>query len=277
MRFIDLHTHSTASDGSLSPDQLIHQAVKAGLSAVALTDHDTVDGLALAEKTAKGQIEFIPGIELAAFDIDREIHIVGLFIDYSNKTLIEKTEMIAADRAARNLEMIRRLQDVGIDITPESLAKEEGSGILTRANFGSYLYKVGAVSTYREAFSKYIGQDCPCYVARTHISVKDAVDTIKNAGGLAILAHPLMYGMTETEIDRRLPRLKDIGIDGIEVYYSRNIGFDTLTVRHLADKHQLLYSGGSDFHGSYKPDLSLGTGTGTLYIPYDVLTKLKKR
>lgn len=277
MKIIDLHTHSNISDGSMTPEELIFHAKEAGLSAVALTDHDTADGIVRARKAAKkADIEFIPGIEFAAYYKDKEVHIVGLFIDETNEEFIETTRKIAEGRERRNTEMIQRMQTFGIDITLDALYAEEGGGILTRANFAACLMRRGIVNSMNEAFEKYLDIGRPFYIPRTKLLPEAVIDRIHNAGGIAILAHPLLYHFNESQLDTCVAHLKALGIDGLEAYYSRNKLFDTGQMKALAKKYQLLLSGGSDFHGSYKPDIQIGRGTGNLIVPYDILKPLKQ-
>lgn len=276
MKKIDLHTHSKISDGSMQPEELVVHAADRGLAAVALTDHDTVAGLDRALYAAKNyNIEVIPGIELSAWNGSVEVHIVGLFIDHHNPSFLEQIHTVSHARELRNLEMIQVMQKHGIDITSEKLAISEGSGILTRANFASYLQKTSVVKTYQEAFDKYLEKGKPFYIPRKKLTPEAAIKAIKTAGGIPILAHPLLYKYSAYELDQCVGHLKELGIQGLEVYYSRNRGTDDPRMRVLADKYGLVYSGGSDFHGSYKPDIEIGTGTGSLFVPYDVLEKLK--
>lgn len=276
MKIIDLHTHSSVSDGSMTPEELIYHAKNSGLSAVALTDHDTADGIAKAQEAArKADIEFIPGVEFAAYYKDREIHIVGLFIDASNKAFIDAARQTALDRENRNAAMIEKMRDFGVDITLEALKSEEGQGILTRANFAAALVRRNVVSSIDEAFDKYLDKDKPFYIPRKKLSPKAAIERIHEAEGIAVLAHPLLYHFTESELETCVSTLKTMGIEAIEAYYSRNKMFDTSRMKQLADKYGLLYSGGSDFHGTYKPDIEIGHGCGNLCIPYEVLENLK--
>jgi len=276
LKIIDLHTHSTASDGSMTPARLIAHAASAGLSAVALTDHDTTAGLLEAAEAAKQyKIEFIPGIELSAYYKDREIHIVGLFTDAGQKDFQTQIHTVSHAREIRNLEMIEIMQKAGIDITPEKLAASEGHGILTRANFAGYLLKNGVVSSVQEAFDRFLDKGKPFYVPRKRLTPEAAISAIKTAGGVPVLAHPLLYKFSEEVLEHCVAAMKTLGMEGMEVYYSRNHGSDTVRMKKLADKYQLACSGGSDFHGNYKPDIAIGTGTGALRVPYEILDRLK--
>lgn len=277
MKIIDLHTHSNVSDGSLTPAELIKRAISLNISALALTDHDTTDGVAEAAKAANGQIEFIPGIELSASYLDREVHIVGLWVDADNSDFQNQISEVYLARKNRNAQIIERMQKAGIAITDESLRAEEGDGVLTRANFSNYLRRRGIVKSNNEAFERFLNPGRPFFIPRKHLTPQAAIDAIHTAGGVAILAHPLLYHFDDAALDKCAATMKDYGIEGIEVYYSRNVGSDELRVKHLADKYQLLYSGGSDFHGTYKPDIELGKGTGHLVVPYDILEPLKNQ
>lgn len=276
MKIIDLHTHSNVSDGSMTPEDLIFHAKEAGLSAIALTDHDTTDGIAAARAAAlRADIEFIPGIEFAACYKDTEVHIVGLFIDETHSAFQKAAKAAADEREKRNTQMIRRMQEAGIDITLEALYAEEGDGILTRANFAACLVRRKAAASVNEAFKKYLDKGRPFYVPRQKLLPETAVSCIHKAGGIAVLAHPLLYHFSDSALETCVTDLKAIGIDALEAYYSRNGLFDTGRMKSLAKKHGLFVSGGSDFHGSYKPDIMIGRGTGNLVIPYEVLESLK--
>ncbi len=277
MKVIDLHTHSNISDGSLTPTELIKRAISLNISAIALTDHDTTDGVAEAKKAAGNKIEFIPGIELSAFYLDREVHIVGLWVDAQNRDFQNQISEVYLARKNRNAQMIEVMQKAGIDITFEKLTAEEGDGVLTRANFSNYLRRRGIVKSNNEAFERFLNPGRPFYIPRKHLSPEAAINAIHTAGGVAILAHPLLYHLDDTALDKCVATMKNYNIDGIEVYYSRNVGSDELHVKHLAKKYDLLYSGGSDFHGTYKPDIELATGTGHLVVPYDILEPLKQK
>ena len=282
-KIIDLHTHSTESDGTLSPEELIYAAKEAGLSAIALTDHDTVSGIAKAAPFAMDcGIELIPGIELSTqYSMptkkgeEKEVHVVGLFIDPSNPLLLEKTKEFRECRDKRNVEMIAALQREGLAITMESLTAENPDSVITRGNIARYLYKHGQIKSVQEAFEKYIGDGCRCYVGRFKVTPMDAVKLIKQAGGLAILAHPLLYHLSSASLQQLVEDLKAVGLDGIEAIYSTySAGEERLMKKFAADNH-LLVSGGSDFHGSTKPNIQLGTGRGNLSIPYSILDNLK--
>lgn len=283
-RIIDLHVHSTESDGTLSPEEVVLAAKEAGLSALALTDHDTASGVKKAASAAAAcGIELVPGIELStqyqlssSENGEKEVHVVGLYIDPDNAALQQKTAEFRACRDSRNEKMIEALQKEGFSITMQALLAENPDSVITRANIARYLYDHGEIKSIQEAFDKYIGDGCRCYVGRFKVTPMEAVTLIHEAGGIAILAHPLLYHMSLVSLQRLIDDLKAVGLDGIEALYSTHTTGEEQLVRKLAAENDLLISGGSDFHGANKPAIHLGTGRGHLYIPYSVLDAIKK-
>ena len=275
-RIIDLHVHSTESDGTLTPEDLVAEAKKAELAAFALTDHDTCQGVGKAMPlAASAGIELIPGIELSTDYHGKEVHIVGLYIDIENEQLLKKTAEYRKCRSERNALMVEALQKEGLSITMEELVAENPDCVITRANIARFLYEHGQIKSVREAFDRYIGDHCKCYVGRLKVASTDAVRLIKEAGGTAILAHPLLYGLSNTNLQKMIDELKPAGLDGLEAIYSTYTTGEEQQMKRLARENGLLISGGSDFHGSNKPDIALGRGLGLLYIPYSVLETIK--
>ena len=275
---IDLHVHSTCSDGTLSPTELVDYAIQKGLSAFALTDHDCVEGLDTILSYAKSlpnAPEIIPGIELSTDENGQEVHMVGLFIDHHNPEFNQYLQEFITSRTTRNKKMCHLLQEHGMNITYEELEAEFPGAVLTRAHYAKLLLKHGYVKSIKEAFERFLGDHCPCYVSREKITPVMAIDLIKKAGGLAILAHPILYHMSDARLDALVQKLKEAGLTGIEAIYSTYSPAEERQIRKLATKYNLLLSGGSDFHGENKPGLDLGTGYGKLYVPEEVLTKLK--
>lgn len=273
---IDLHVHSTESDGTFTPEELITEAVNTGLSAIALTDHDTVSGVEKAQKAAIGQpIELVPGIELSTNYNGKEIHIVGLYIDIYNERLLKETAAYRACRDGRNEKMVEALQKEGFAITMKELVAENPDCVITRGNIARFLYGHGMISSTQEAFEKYIGDGCKCYVGRFKVSAQEAVSLIKEAGGIAILAHPLLYHLSHAKLMELVTELKAAGLDGIEAIYSTYTAGEEAHLKQFAEENGLLVSGGSDFHGTTKPSIRLGTGRGHLFVPYSVLEKIK--
>lgn len=275
-RIIDLHVHSTESDGTLTPEDLVAEAKKAELAAFALTDHDTCQGVGKAMPlAASAGIELIPGIELSTDYHGKEVHIVGLYIDIENEQLLKKTAEYRKCRSERNALMVEALRKEGLSITMEELVAENPDCVITRANIARFLYEHGQIKSVREAFDRYIGDHCKCYVGRLKVASTDAVRLIKEAGGTAILAHPLLYGLSNTNLQKMIDALKPVGLDGLEAIYSTYTTGEEQQMKRLARENGLLISGGSDFHGSNKPDIALGRGRGHLYIPYSVLETIK--
>lgn len=282
MKYIDLHTHSNISDGTISPYELVLLAYSSELAAISLTDHDTVAGideaiLAVDYLTSIGKnIELIPGIELSAAYGERDVHILGLYIDYKNEILINTLNKVICERDERNLKMIRNFNDAGIPITINYLKREQYDTVITRAHFARYLIENHYVSDNNEAFDRYLGYNSSFFVKRSYMSPEHAIAVIKKAGGIPVLAHPLNYGLTLEQIDELVSRLKNSGLAGIETIYSTNTKMDEGIVRRYANKYNLLMTGGSDFHGTNKSNIKLGIGKGNLKVPYTLLIKLKE-
>ncbi|HIT90977.1 MAG TPA: PHP domain-containing protein [Candidatus Merdenecus merdavium] len=276
MNYIDLHTHSTRSDGTYSPTELIQYAFEKKLSAIALTDHDTINGLDEALNFAKDkEIEVIPGIELSSIYQGKEIHILGLLIDHTSPSFREALHGFQVSRDSRNKEIIKNLQNLDIDISMEQLVKTFGDTTYTRAHMARYLSDHGYVKDINDAFHKYLGEDAPCYVPRVKNEPDNMIKLILQAGGVPILAHPLRYDLTMPQLDQLVKSLKEMGLLGLEAIYSANQWMDETNMKKLARTYQLCISGGSDFHGTNKPHIDLGTGRGNLKIPMHILDQIK--
>lgn len=280
MKYVDLHVHSTASDGTLTPAEVVERAASLSLAAIALTDHDTTNGVAKAKQKAEElrkqgtHIEVYSGVEISAAYKKRDIHIVGLFVDETNELLNRTLENARTNRESRNLRILERFEALGIHLTMEDLLEGATDTVVTRAHFGRALVNKGITASIQEGFEKYLNEDGPCYVAREYLEPEQAIGLILKAGGVPILAHPLLYQLPHEELVALLERLKKAGLKGIEVYYSANRGSDEMNVKALASYFSLLPSGGSDFHGSIKPAIELGKGKGNLKVPYSVLQNL---
>lgn len=276
MDIVDLHVHSTASDGTLSPSEVICLAKETKLRSIALTDHDTIAGIeeALDAGTEMG-IEVIPGVELSCSYLNKEIHIVGLFIDYDNPDFCSKLDYLKDTRDARNEQMAEKFQERNIPVTTVMLKERFPDAVITRAHFASWLHENNYVSSVREAFDRYLNDNGPCYVPRYKMPCEETIRLIHDAGGIAILAHPILYKMGTAELTKMVVYLKKCGLDGIEAIYSTYTPSDETLIRKLAKENRLTISGGSDFHGDNKPYIKLGTGKGNLKIPYEVLKNLR--
>ncbi|WP_058486113.1 PHP domain-containing protein [Defluviitalea phaphyphila] len=278
MNYIDLHVHSNISDGSMSPAELVSYANEKKIKAFALTDHDIVDGIDEAIKEGiKYNIEVIPGIELAAEYKNREIHILGFFIEYKNKDFIKKLNWIREARNIRNMSMIKKLNDIGIDITLEDLKKIAKKDLITRAHFGKVLLKKGYVNSLGDAFKLYLNPGKPGYVQRKVFSPQECINLIHQISGLAVLAHPTLYNLSNEELVKLINNLKKEGLDGIEAIYSLYSKEEEEYIKSLANKFNLLITGGSDFHGTNKKNIDMGVGKGNLKIPYEILDNMKRK
>ncbi|MDE7428898.1 MAG: PHP domain-containing protein [Lachnospiraceae bacterium] len=283
MRAIDLHTHTAKSDGSFSPAELVDYAIEKNLAAVAITDHDTIEGLdeaiahgaALQEKGVS-DIEVIPGIEFSTKYENQDVHIVGLYIAYDSPVFLEPLDTFINSRTNRNIKMCQNLQSADIDITYEKLQARFPDAVITRAHYASYLLEQGYVKSRQDAFARYLGDHTKYFVPREKVTPSQAVKLILQAGGVPILAHPPLYHMGQERLDALTASLKNDGLMGIEAFYSTYTNQDVRDMLHLAEKYDLLPSGGSDFHGANKPGLDLGCGYGKLYVPEDLLTDMKK-
>lgn len=278
MNYIDLHVHSSASDGSLTPEEVVALAKESGLRYFALTDHDTVDGVERALQYAEKleNIDVIPGIELSCTYKDREIHIVGLFVNHRDPAFLEELQKLKQARESRNEKMVQNFVDAGIPITIEELKHGNPNSVITRAHFARVLVEKGICKNKTEVFDKYLGIGCPFYLPKPEVTPKHVLNLIKQAGGTAILAHPYSYKLSKSEVEALLDTLIPLGLSGMECYYSTYDDGQMQELRSIALAKNLLVSGGSDFHGAVKPDISIGTGRGNLRISERLLDTIKE-
>ena len=275
-RTVDYHTHSTCSDGTMTPTELVQHAKKQGLSAVALTDHDSVDGIAEALKCAETEgIELVPGIEFSAAE-KTETHIIGLFIDPQNETLLATIQKLKDSRRRRMEDVCSKLRALGMDITHREALEIAGGSFVGRAHIAKLMVEKGYCETIRQCFDKYIGLNKPAYSEKNELTAIEAVRAIKAAGGLAFLAHLNQTGYDLCQLEEMLTALKEAGLTGIEGYYPEYTPQQIAQYRALAMKLDLAFEGGSDFHGKMKPHIEIGVGSGDLKIPYFVHTHLKE-
>ena len=278
MEKVDLHVHSTASDGTLTPSGLVKEARKAGLSAFALTDHDTIDGIDEAVAAAKGKpVTVIPGIEYSTEYLGRDVHIVGLFIDYKAPAFVEYLSRFKQSRIDRNHKLCKNLQGAGIDITYDALIQMFPDAVITRAHYAKYLLAKGYVTSLKDAFTRYIGDHTPYFVHREKITPEEVIQLTLEAGGVPVLAHPTLYHLGKEQLDILVSTLKSKGLVGMECIYSTYSPSEEREMKALAAKYELIPSGGSDFHGENKPGLDLGTGYGKLYVDESIMITLCSR
>lgn len=280
MDYIDLHTHSTASDGTFSPADVYASALEIGLTAVALTDHDTVAGL--DEFTAAGQdhpeCEAVPGVEIACQLENKEIHLLGLFIDRRSGRLLELLENCRQERMKRNRDIFLKLHFLGHELSPDM--PEFGGKELSeigRPHFARALINHCGFTSMPEVFDKLLGSNKPAWVKRKYTLPENAISAIHAAGGLAVWAHPIQRDVPDRAfLMRSCRRLKNMGLDGIEGFYSMFSARESALISEAAVKYDLALSGGSDFHGENHPNILLGFGAGGLRVPEELFFRLKE-
>lgn len=273
---IDLHTHSTVSDGTDTPAELIRYAKEKGLRAIALTDHDSIDGINEAQSVGR-EVGVIPGVELSADFSDGALHLLGLFVDRGALPFLERLSVFQAARRERNPKIVQKLQEMGFKITEEEVTAAAGGGQAGRPHFARVLMEKGYVHSITEAFEKYIGDGRPAHVEKPQPTPEACIALIHEANGVAVLAHPNTLRLSDDKLNGLFERLVNAGLDGIEVYYSTHTPEETARYERLAAEWNLAKSGGSDFHGEHKPQIDLGVGKGTLHVPYSLLETLRRR
>ncbi|GKS64893.1 phosphatase [Nitrospira sp.] len=278
MSRLDLHLHTTHSDGSCTPTEVIGLAHQAGVTALAITDHDITSGI--PEAIVAGEqygIEIIPGVEISSLTGNSELHILGYFLDWQDTDLNQRFKSLRDSRHHRNPQIVDRLQRLGIDITYDEVRALAGSDSVGRPHIARALMNKGVVTSAKEAFDRFLGDGKAAYVPRDLPSPADAIRWIKDAHGLAVLAHPTWVKLADQPLAELVRRLKADGLDGVEVYYSTHAARQTREYLSLAQHLGLLVTGGSDFHGLTKPDIEVGIGKGSLHIPTSLLPKMKER
>ncbi len=275
---IDLHAHTTASDGSLTPTQLIEAAISTGLEAIAITDHDTADGVEEAVTAGENLgIRVVPGIEISA-QIDRgTLHILGYEINPDEEMFAAGIERLKQARRDRNPKIIRNLQAMGIPIELEQAEMKAGGGVVGRPHIAEALLDIGAVSTIQEAFDRYLDASSPAYEHKFRYEPAEAFQLILGAGGIPVMAHPCQTGREGEGLNNLVAELKDMGLGGIEVYYTHHTPEQCEFYMELADRFNLIQTGGTDFHGHRKREIQLGWGKGDLRVPAQFLQPLDER
>ncbi len=277
MGCIDLHIHTNASDGTDAPAEAVEKARTLGLEAIALTDHDTVSGVAEAVRAGEQLgVEVVPGIEVSSDYRDNNIHVLGYFIDPEADALRQVMDWIRVERIARNEYVVNKMADDGFDISMEELRRMYPDAVLGRPHMAEFLVKKGYVSSIREGFALYLGEGKKYYLPKRRISLARAVDTILASGGLAVLAHPLQYRYPLEEVVEMIEYARSLGVKALECYYSEHSPEDERWLLARAEEYGLGVSGGSDYHGTRKTHIAMGRGMGNLAIPRRVLDELKK-
>ena len=267
---VDLHTHSTYSDGILSPAMLVEEAVSRGVGILALTDHDTVAGI--GEARAAGErlgVEIIPGVELsAALPSGGEVHLLGYFVDVDDPAFLEQLAGYARARIERMERMVERLSRIGAPVAVERVREIAGLGTVGRPHLGRALVEAGYASDLSDAFARYIGGGKPAFVPRPRVDPRDAIALVRAAGGVTVLAHPFSVGGVESVLDRLVPA----GLAGMEVDYGEYSVEDREILRQIAARRRLIATGGSDYHG---PDLRAARELGSAPVPLGAVTALR--
>lgn len=274
MDTIDLHIHSTFSDGTFTPLQLVKYAEEKGLKAFALTDHDTTEGVKEA-KSIETNVEVISGVEISTRYDKKEIHIVGLYVNENDADLNKQLKYYREKRVTRNFEILEKLNSLGVNITIDDVKESCTGDVISRAHIAKALVSKGFVGSYTEAFDRYLGDNKCAYVPRETLNYEESMELITKAGGVPVLAHPLLYKMSDTNLENMMVKLRQKGLKAVEVYYSTHSNSDTQHIMAMANRVGLIYSGGSDFHGSTKPKIDMGTGMGKLAVPYEILEKIR--
>ncbi len=273
---LDLHLHSTHSDGSQPPAEIIAMAHKADVRALAITDHDILTGLPDAVEAARPLgIDVIPGVEISSRFDDDELHILGYYFDPADPTLLARLKTLRESRHRRNPLIVERLRDLGVSLTHDEVRELAGTDAVGRPHIARLLMEKGHVKTAKEAFDRYLARGKAAYVARELPEPTEAIRWIRDAGGVAVLAHPLWVKRTGEALRKLCEKLKEAGLGGIEVHYSTHTPQQTSDFLNLARHLDLLVTGGSDYHGLTKPDIEVGTGRGNLTVPDKLLEPLK--
>jgi predicted metal-dependent phosphoesterase TrpH len=276
--FVDLHIHSTASDGSLSPSEIIKTAEKAGLGAIAITDHDTLEGSAEALTYPESHdVEILPGIEFSANFRSGNVHILGYLIRLDDADMGKTLEIVQRARSDRNVKMLKKLQGLGFDVDYEEIAEFAGPGQIGRPHIAQMLMKKGIVQNVEEAFVRFLKKGRPAYTERYRLQSGEAIQAILDAGGVPVLAHPFsLRARSERDLEEIVGQLKKSGLKGVEAYYPGHGPTRTALYERVARGHGLVVTGGTDFHGAVKPGIHMGFGNGDLRVPYEVVDELKR-
>lgn len=273
-KLCDLHTHSTASDGSMTPSQLVELAKETGLAAIVLCDHNTVSGLPeFLEAADRIGVEAVPAVEFSTEYQEAELHIIAMFVEPAYYQIItERMDDFKYRKEKSNLDLVLALQKAGIPLDYERI--REGHSYVNRAHIGQELTRLGYTESVQEAFKTYLSPKRGYYIPPKRQDALETIAFIRSMGAVAVLAHPFLE-LDEAQLRQFLPKAKAAGLDAIETMYSKFDAEQTACAKRLAEEFELLESGGSDFHGTVKPDIFLGKGRGELKIPYHFLQKLR--
>jgi predicted metal-dependent phosphoesterase TrpH len=278
---IDLHIHSTASDGSLTPSEILRQAQKLRLAAIAITDHDSLEGSKAARRTGiPSSLKFLTGVEISAayppfFPGSGSFHILGYRIRLDDTILNQSLGRLRQARKNRNPQILERLDKLGFPLSIEEVQQAAGQGQIGRPHIAQAMMNKGFVQSIDEAFDNYLGNNKPAYVDKYRIACAEAIRIILGADGIPVLAHPgLLNSKNKSDLEALIVNLKTIGIKGIEAYYPKHTRQKMKDYIEIADRHNLLVTGGTDFHGDIMPKIKIGSADGTLHIPFRLYEKL---
>lgn len=275
---IDLHMHSTYSDGSLTPVQLAREASRIKLTAVALTDHDGTTGVkAFVDACAEAGVRGIPGVEISVDFKSGTMHMLGYFIDHTSPVLEASLVKMRGGREDRNRLILRKLNEIGFSLTWDEVAAFAGEDVVGRPHFAQALMARGYVRSKDEAFDRYLGKNKAAYVDRYRLTARESITLIRGAGGVPVLAHPFTLGLAKQALRELVAELAEAGLQGVEAYYSEHDAGQLRYCQGLARDFNLAMSGGSDFHGAINPDVKMGFGFGNLSIPDDLVDQLYER
>ncbi len=268
---VDLHIHTIASDGTFTPEEVILEAKKRGLKALAITDHDTVDGIEEAKRKAQEiGIEFVQGIEISCNTQDYEVHILGYFLNLEDKKFTNELEELKKARDNRNLKIVEKLKACGIDADLEEIAKMAPGKIISRLHFANYLVEKGVVLSKEEAFDKYLGKRGKAYIPKENFPPERAVKMLSENGAFVSLAHPKLVVNNDGIIENMISNLVKVGLNGIEAQYGTFSPSDIKKYKKMAKRHSLLVTGGSDFHGANREGVNIGD-TGITYSQFRLI------
>lgn len=275
MTEIDLHIHTTASDGTLTPSEVIQLAKERQLKAIAITDHDTVDGVEEAlEEGQRVSLEVVPGVEISVNVRTGSLHLLGYFVETRRGVLREKLERLKQARSERNPRIAERLNDLGINITYQEVVRGSGGGQVGRPHFAQVLVDRGYARSINEAFDRYLAQGAPAYVDKYRFEAEEAIDIILKAEGVPVLAHPSSLDRTPGDLEKLVAQLIRYGLKGIEVFYPDHTPQQIALYRRLAKRFGLVVTGGSDFHGTLIEKAQLGTFGKGICLSYRTVEEL---
>jgi predicted metal-dependent phosphoesterase TrpH len=277
MGYVDLHLHTTASDGVKTPTEIVRYAKAKGLQAIAITDHDTIEGLeeGLSEGKRIG-LEVIPGIEISAEHSPGSMHLLGFFIDIHHPLLNDRLEYLQKARAERNPKIVEKLNQLGIDVSYEEVLKASGGGQVGRPHVAQVLFEKGYVRSFQEVFERFLKKGALAYVEKLRFTAKESIHFINEGKGVAVLAHPNTLNMNGySELENLIIQLVKEGLKGIEVYYPEHSALEVAQYRILAERYGLLMTGGTDYHGIEKDGLDIGVARGEMKLPYSLVEDLK--